>query len=259
MSLKKIFFLSIVTIILSSTTSFAHFGLILPSDDIIEGQSNQKLDIIVAFCHPFEQLGMELVKPQKFGVIISGKNQDLTSSLRKTKYLGHTAWNINYPIKRPGDHIFYMIPTPYWEETEGKYIQHITKVIVNAYGLEDSWDKPQGLPAEIVPLTRPYGLWTGNLFCGRVYYSGKPASHVQVEIGYLNNAKPKVQSPKDAYITQVVLTNADGEFCYSVPRAGWWGFSALHEIEAASERNGHPVPLEIGAVMWIKARDMKGE
>lgn len=61
------------------------------------------------------------------------------------------------------------------------FIVHFTKVCVNALGLEEGWDKPVGLETEIIPKTRPYGLWTGNVFTGQVLIKGKPAADVDVE------------------------------------------------------------------------------
>lgn len=63
---------------------------------------------------------------------------------------------------------------------------------MNALGLEEGWDSEIGLETEIVPLTRPYGLWTGNVFTGMV-----------------------------------------------------------------KDPNGKNKPIEIGAVYWVRTRDMK--
>ena len=257
---RRILTVFIVACIVSfSTGAKAHFGLILPDDDILEDQSHAHIHIIAAFCHPFELSGMDLEMPQKFGLFLRGKEQDLTKKLKLTTFLKHKAWELSCSIKRPGDHIFYMIPKPYWEEMEGKYIQHITKVIVSAYGLENHWDRPVGLPAEIVPLSRPYGLWAGNSFCAKVLLDGKPAQGIEVEVERLNNTPPRLKAPKSAFITQVIRTNEQGDFCYTMPVSGWWGFSALTEEENALEHLGRPVPLEVGAVIWIKAATPTGE
>ena len=248
-----------VLMISLSARGNAHFGLILPGKDIIEDQSDAHLTVIAAFCHPFELGGMDLALPNKFGVFVHNDNHTLKKDLKQTTFLGHRSWKLDYRIKRPGDHIFYMIPALYWEQMEGKYIQHVTKVIVNAYGLEDHWDKPVGLPAEIVPLTRPYGLWAGNTFCARVLFDGKPGVNVEVEIERLNNSSPRLKAPKGAFVTQVLKTNHQGEFCYTMPVSGWWGFSALLEKENALKHNGKPVPLEVGAVMWIRTAQLTEE
>ncbi len=249
--------LSILILFSYTTTSLAHFGLLYPSEVVVTEQPESNIEILIAFCHPFEQNGMDMVRPESFGLFLHGKKYDLSGTLKQTEYLGHKAWRAEYQVKRPGDHIFFVIPTPYWEEMEGKYIQHVTKVIVNGYGLENDWSRPVGLPQEIVPLTRPYGIWTGNLFCGRVLFDGRPKAGVDVEIEHLNQKGARIIAPKETFITQVVQTDENGEFCYSIPFHGWWGFAALTEKENAMRHQGKDVPLERGAVIWVEAADPK--
>ena len=252
-SISSSILFSISLLMVFPQSSYAHFGLILPSKIMVVNQQTPDIDILIAFCHPFEESGMDLDRPEAFGLFLHGRRYDLTKALQETIYLKHRAWKIRYSVKSPGDHIFFMIPAPYWEEMEGKYIQHITKVVVNGYGLEDSWKRPLGLPQEIVPLTRPYGLWTGNLFCGRVLFDGKAMADVDVEIEHLNRQGSRVIAPNALFKTQVIRTDQDGEFCYAIPARGWWGFSALTEQEKAMTHKGMRVPLERGAVIWVQA------
>ncbi len=253
---KAVFIFTVILLSGISCNAFAHFGVLIPDDDIFEDASRKEIGLIAAFIHPFEQKAMDIGGLKEVGVVIGGNKMLLNASARKILFLNKNAFNLHYKIKRPGDHIFYMVPKPYWEGAEGKFIQHITKVIVNAYGLEDSWDKPVGLKAEIVPATRPYGLWTGNIFCAQVLFDGKPLKSSHVEVEYFNNGL-KLKAPKEAYITQVIKTDTNGRFCYGIPKGGWWGFSALNEIEDAMVYNGQNVPLEVGAVIWIRARDIE--
>lgn len=67
-----------------------------------------------------------------------------------------------------------MEPQPYWEPAEDCYIVHYTKAYVAAFGEEEGWDEPAGLKTEIVPLTRPFGNYAGNVFQGQVLLNGKP-------------------------------------------------------------------------------------
>ncbi len=243
--------------------SLAHFGTLIPSDDIISQGDSREIGVDLKFLHPIEGNYMEMAKPQKFGVFAKGKRHDLSSTMLPMK--GHglgqlgefTYWHANYKIKRPGDYTFYMEPKPYWEPAEDKYIIHYTKVCVGAFGLDDEWDVPLGLETEIVPLTRPYGLWTGNIFRGQVLVEGKPASAVKVEVEFLNEAVPKaarIRPPSDPYVTQVVKTDDQGIFTYAMPKAGWWGFAALHDANWQISHDGVEKNVEIGAVFWVKAR-----
>ena len=84
----------------------------------------------------------------------------------KVKIQNHKAWSYSQKFKEIGDYQFFVDPKPYFEPSEGKFIHHITKVIIDAYHAGEGWDIPIGLKAEIVPLTRPYGLYKGNIFSG---------------------------------------------------------------------------------------------
>jgi len=166
-----------------------------------------------------------------------------------------TAYKTNYALKAPGDHIFYVEPKPYWEPAEESFIVHYTKVVVNSLGMEEGWDQEVGLKTEIVPLTRPYGLWTGNVFQGIVKVNGKPAPFTEVEVEYYNE-DGSVKAPADPMITQVIKADENGVFTYSIPKAGWWGFAALNTDDAALTHEGKEYPVEIGAVLWVKTYDM---
>lgn len=249
-----------------ATNCFAHFGTVIPSDDIITQQDSKKIQIALKFIHPMEGQYMELVTPKQFGVQHEGNRIDLLPTLiassgkGRDQKKGFSTWKADYTIKRPGDYTFYMEPTPYWEPAEDTFIVHYTKVCVNALGKEEGWDTPVGLETEIIPYTRPYGLWAGNVFTGQVLVKGKPAAHVDVEIEYLNESKgnPKVvKAPSDPFVAQVIKTDANGMFNYAMPRSGWWGFAALSTADWTIKKEEADKPVEIGAVYWVHTTDMK--
>ena len=242
--------------------SEAHFAAIIPSKNIVGTADQRAINLNVEFLHPFEQKFMPMAKPKAFGVLHRGERTDLLASLQEQKGKGDeqqdavTAWRAVYKIKQPGDYTFYVEPEPYWEASEDSYIIHYTKVCVQAFGMEEGWDKPVGLKMEIIPLTRPYGLWTGNVFTGKVLRDGQPLAGINVEVEYLNSQE-KVKAPADAFITQVVKTDGQGIFTYAMPRAGWWGFAALSEDDKKIKRDGVEKAVEIGAVYWLHTTDMR--
>jgi cobalt/nickel transport protein len=110
---------------------------------------------------------------------------------------------------------------------------------------------------EIEPLVRPYGLWTGNVFRGVVKKNGKPVPFAEIEVEYYNQ-QGAVTPPADPFVTQVIKADAQGVFCYSMPRAGWWAFAALIDgDEQMQNPEGEPVDVELGALLWVKTVDMK--
>jgi cobalt/nickel transport protein len=232
----------------------AHFGLILPDKSMVIQGDTAATELLLAFCHPFEQKGMDMAKPHKFAVMAGKEKTDLLNSLQETQVLEKQAWKTTYTPKKPGIYAFYFDPAPYWEEAENKYIVHQTKTYLAAFGAEEGWDKEVGLKAEIVPLTRPFGLYAGNVFQGMVKFKGKPVSGAEVEVEYWNDKK--MTAPNDYFITQVVRTDKDGVFTYVVPKAGWWGFSALNEEkQAIKHTDGTKKDAEYGAVLWVQFMD----
>ena len=181
-----------------TSPSQAHFGTILPDKSMVMQGDNPNLELTLAFLHPFEQNGMDMAKPKKFGVMAGKEKTDLLDTLQETKVLDHQAWKTSYTLKKPGIYAFYFDPAPYWEPAENKYIIHQTKTYVAAFGAEEGWDQEVGLKAEIIPLTRPFGLYAGNVFTGVVKFKGKPAANADVEVEYFN-ADKKVKAPNDYF------------------------------------------------------------
>jgi cobalt/nickel transport protein len=187
--------------------------------------------------------------------MFNGKKIDLLKELKRKVVQGKSTWVCRYRIKRPGNYIFYVKPKPYWEPAEETFIVHFTKVVVNALGLEQGWDQEVGLPVEIVPLTRPYGLWAGNVFVGQVKRLGKPLPYATVEVEFYNPGR-RVKAPAGPYITQVIKADEKGVFVFGIPKEGWWGFAALTEAEHKLKKDGKEYPVEWGGVLWIRARRM---
>ncbi len=235
---------------LMSVSAFAHFGVLLPDSEIIS-RPKTPLTLTLAFAHPAEQNGMEMAKPASFSVTDSeGRRVSLLDSLKQTKVLGHSAWTASFSAAKPGTYMFAVEPQPYWEPAEDKFIVHYTKVTVPAMGSEDGWEKPLGLPAEIVPLTRPFGNWAGSSFTGRVLFDGKPAAAgTPVEIEFWNGKKAKL--PNDYLVTLQAVTDERGEFTFTAPFAGWWGFAALGDGGKKS-KDGKEREVERGAVLWTR-------
>jgi cobalt/nickel transport protein len=239
-------------IFLVVTAASAHFGMIIPSDEMIMQGDSASISLQLMFWHPFEGHGMELVKPTRFRVVAKGNEQDLLNTLNQRKIKGHTTWKTTYTIRRPGLYVFYMEPEPYWEPAEDSYIIHYTKTVVAAYGQDAGWDEPIGLKTEIVPLSKPFGLYKGNVFQGVVMLRGKPVPGAEVEIEYFNE-EGRYTAPTDFMITQTIKCDPNGVFTYAVPKAGWWGFAALN----TDDRKIKGKNVEIGAVLWVNFHEMK--
>lgn len=232
----------------------AHFGMIIPSDSMIMQGENKKVQFSLSFSHPFEGQGLELLRPKVFSMQANGMKQDLLAGLKETRVMGHTAWSYQYQIKRPGVYVFYMEPQPYWEPAEDLFIIHYTKTVVAAFGDDEGWDQEVGLRTEIVPLSKPFGLYTGNVFQGIVKLNRVPVPFAKVEIEHYNK-DDKFKAPTAYMITQTIKADINGIFTYAVPESGWWGFAALNQADFTIEHEGEKKNVEIGAVIWVQFHD----
>jgi cobalt/nickel transport protein len=230
----------------------AHFGMIIPSDEMVMKGESSNVALQIMFWHPFEGTGMDLVKPAEFGVVANGQKKNLLATLNPLKVEGRETWKTSYRIKRPGIYVFYLVPQPYWEPAEDCYIVHYTKTVVAAYGYDVGWDEPIGLKIEIVPLSKPFGLYAGNVFQGVVLLKGKPVPGAEVEVEYFNVGE-KYSAPTDYMVTQTIKADPNGVFTYGVPKPGWWGFAAL----STDDRQIKGKDVEIGAVIWVHFYEMK--
>ncbi len=236
---------------LSTSPLLAHFGMVIPTDSMVMQDDSRSIQLELSFSHPFEQVGMPLVKPKVFKVFSDWGETNLKPNLKRWEYLENSAWKADYKIKRPGVYHFYMEPQPYWEPVEDSFIIHYTKTVVTAFGMDEGWDKELGLKTEIVPLSKPYGLYSGNLFQGIVKLNGKIVPFSEVEVEYLNT-NSSAKAPTEYMITQTIKCDANGVFSYVAPVSGWWGFAALNTADYTIKFNGQNKAVELGAVLWVK-------
>lgn len=239
--------------VLMPTLCWAHFGMVIPSQSMADAH-HKTIELELSFSHPFAMQGMDLTKPEKFAVYKGDTQKNLLPDLEQISILGHKAWRTTYTFPRPGVYSFYMQPQPYWEPAEDCFIVHHTKTIVGAFGAESGWDEPLGLKTEIVPLSRPFGLYAGNVFQGQVRMDGEPVPHAEVEVEYYNQER-EAEAPSEYMVTQVIKANANGVFTYAAPEDGWWGFAALQTADYTLPHQGEDKDVELGAVLWVRFQE----
>lgn len=243
--------MALALLFLMTGNCLAHFGMVIPSDNMIMADEKREIQLDLSFSHPFEFIGMELTRPKAFFVVKDGNRQDLGPQLIPSSVMEHPAWTLTYAVQRPGAYLFAMEPDPYWEPAEDCFIVHYTKTIIGAFGDDSGWDQELGLKTEIIPLSRPFGLYAGNLFQGIVKLEGQPVPYAQVEIEFYNEKK-SATAPTDYMITQTVKADQNGVFTYCAPVSGWWGFSALNTSDKKMLHNGKEKDIELGAVLWVR-------
>lgn len=264
---KRVLFFALIMSFFTAATAFAHFQMIYTPESALD--KGKKIDLKLVFTHPFDAgHTMDMGTPEDFFVVRKGRKTDLTKTLEPITWKSITnsgkAYETSYRLRGMGDNVFCLVPSPYYEKEEDIYIQQITKTFVNTAGFPTDWDSEIGLKTEIVPLDKPYALWTGNVFRGIVKSNGKPVPYAEIEVEYLNH-KPvmeknefayhgEVEAPQDSFVTMGIKANVNGEFSFGIPKAGWWGFCALG---SGPDKEYKGKELSQDAVIWIQAKDMK--
>ncbi|MGB6328425.1 MAG: DUF4198 domain-containing protein [Halarcobacter sp.] len=267
--------LSTVAAAVMATGAFAHFQMLYTPKMALK--KGEKIELRHVFTHPFaDEHTMDMGKQhdskdfapvEEFYVINKGKKTDLKASLKDISFKGHHnsghAYASVYKARRMGDHILVMKPAPYFEANEDIYIQQITKTIVNVAGTPTDWDAELGLKTEIVPLTKPYAIWEHGSFTGIVKSNGKVVPFAEIEVEYVNRdvdlknnkmGSSRIEAPQDSFVTMGIKANKDGEFTFSIPKAGFWGFCALG---SGPKKEYKGKELSQDAVIWVEAKPIK--
>lgn len=250
--------------LMSSMAAHAHFQLVYTPEVNLENPANVPVKLV--FWHPMENGHvMDMGKPESFFVVHKDQKTDLMPLLKPITFKGlensAKAFEVSVPVRRNGDYIFVLKPAPYFEKEEEIYIQQITKSYVNKSGIPSGWEKPVGLPTEIVPLNKPTNVVVGSTFSGQVLSNGKPVEGAEIEIEYMA-APPDVK--KNAPVSKaslgakggsiVAITDSNGVFTFGIPKAGFWGFAALG---SGPEKTYQGKELSQDAVIWIRADALK--
>ena len=252
------FVLALLSLSLTTTSAIAHYGMIIPSDNMLSQEEGRSIDLSLSFSHPFELLGMVLEPPEAFTVMHDNETISLLEKLEPAEIMGQPGFRLNFPMSRPGTYVFALTPKPYWEPEEDAFITHFTKTYVSAYGDDDGWDAELGLKTEIVPLTKPFALWEGNVFQGIVKLDGQAVPYAEVEVEFFNE-KGEATAPSDLMITQTIKADAAGVFTYAPPSSGWWGFAALNTADEPLLFEGAEKAHELGAVIWVHFEEWTGQ
>jgi cobalt/nickel transport protein len=264
----------ILLMLLFNAPARAHFQLIYTPQTAFARGGETTLKLV--FTHPFEaDHTMDMGPVQDFYVVHQRGEEGEPVKTDLKEYLKEITWTsldntgkafeavIPARVMRSmGDYVFVLVPGPYYEKADDGYIQQFTRLMLNVGGVPGNWHTPLGLPAEIVPLDKPYATWTGGIFRGVVMSSGKPVPHAELEVEYLNHTPnmeknafegdAKIKAPHPAFETMGIRANAQGEFSIGLPRAGWWGIAVPDLVQL--DHKGKELVQE--AVLWIQVTDI---
>lgn len=228
-----------------------------PADAAID----EEVDLLITRMDPFRHEGRSMSMPQLFAVlrfdshtprkdnVLQPERRDLLGDVEEISYLETQAWAANVALDKPGLYQFIIETRPWWDKVAQRYEQHYVKSFLPVYDVEDGWYEAAGLPVEILPLARPFGLTAPCAFSGRVVEHGQPRAGVVVRAGRINTDDQKV--PTHWHEELVVRTDERGQFTLVLPRAGWWCCMAEMAGTPLKGPDGDTRPLRIGSGVWF--------
>jgi len=241
--------------------AFGHFHTFWPDTPNGYAQLGQEVVWQYFWGHPYELIVFDTPLPNVYAVPPSGERGTVkvkpekmkdahTGKIRKTYALSYTPESI-------GDTWIVLEGQPVLIEEEGEAVQDYVKQCLHVMA-EVGWDKRLGLPIEMVPLTRPYGLEEGFSFTARAYLDGKPLPDATVEIEKLNgfyvgeDALPTDQFGREdvPMITRVAKTDVNGYVTYTLDEPGWWMVSVSAE-SGQVDIGGEEYPRVLRGGLWV--------
>lgn len=156
---------------------------------------------------------------------------------------------LNHSVKHPGDTwIVYHTPLE-WSDHDRAWTESTVRTIIHLK-LFLGWKEPIGLPLEIVPMTRPYGIMPGDTFSTQLLYEGKPLSGATIHAEKYYMPPMKKPYPPDEIITRTAQTDPMGRASLTLHSPGWWIlFTSYEEEEIAKDGKEGPVLMQDG--LWV--------
>lgn len=162
---------------------------------------------------------------------------------------------LDYPVYHAGDTwIVFHFPLEWsahdmgWTETTVRTIIHL--------GLSKGWEEPLGIPLEIVPLTRPYGILPGDAFRVQLLHEGKPLSGAAIYAEKYFMPPLKTKHPSDVIITRTVHTDSIGTATVTLNSPGWWIlFTAYEKGDLSKDDKEGPVLIQDALWVYVEKRD----
>jgi cobalt/nickel transport protein len=245
-------------------TTVAHYHMLLPES--ASPALNRKTQFVFQWGHPFEHELFDASKPEEvFVVSPSGKRSDLSKNLESiTVGAGGNkevkAWRFSFASAGQGkdvelgDYVFAARAPKTWMADENEFWQDAVKTVLHVEA-QKGWDQAAGLPFELIPLTRPYGLEPGMVFQAQALFESKPVAGAMVEVEHYN-ARPPKSLPPDEFRTRVVKTDPNGVLSCTLTDPGWWCITAYRD-GGTMKHEGKEYPLRLRTTLWVYVDEKK--
>jgi cobalt/nickel transport protein len=247
--------LALAYLALITTSSQAHYNMLLPQ--AASAKKGESIVFVYQWGHPFEHQLFDAPAPEQVLVVApDGSRMELTMRLEKVS-LGEsnkaTAYRFAFTPEQRGDYLFILKSAPIWIAEDAEFLQDIAKVIVHVQ-VQKGWDAAAGMPFEITPLTRPYGLQPGMVFQAQVEAQAskadkKPLAGALVEIEHYHPTVPATL-PADEHITRTTKADPNGVATCTLTEPGWWCLTAARD-GGTKEHEGKNYPVRQRSTLWV--------
>jgi cobalt/nickel transport protein len=242
---------SVIVLAAYCATAHAHFHMLFP-DTRTPPQPGGKVTFTYRWGHPFEHEMFDAPKPAELIVINPKGDHTKVEDLRETQLEKKIARTFSLEIPKGvdalGDYVLAMTTPQVFMAEEESILQDTVKAVLHVQA-QKGWDRIVGLPFELVPLTRPYGLEPGVAFQAQALYKDKPLAGVYVEVERYNVVPPK-KLPPDEQRTRVVKTDPNGVLTCTLPDPGWWCITAYKDGGKAKHEDKE-YPLQMRSTFWV--------
>ncbi len=238
-----------------------HFHTYLPPTDNGYARPGQPVRWDYFWGHPYEMVVFDAERPTVYAWPPSGEREEVvvessevTDPLTGDQRRGYI---FTYAPRELGDTWLVLEAPPYAVEEEGLIWQDYLKQCVHVLA-ESGWDSRIGLPIELVPLTRPYGIEAGFAFTARAYLHGAPLPNATVEIEKYNGFHvPEDALPRDQFgtedvpmITRTAKTDVNGYVTHTLDEPGWWVI-AVEAENGVVTHEGEQYPRVLRGCLWV--------
>ena len=229
-----------VFLLIPTANASAHYHMLIPDEHSVK--AGQDVLVTYQFGHPFEHQLFDCEAPASATIFLpDSKEVDVKAQLKKVeinveKNKKVVAYRLMFKPEQRGDYVLVFKSPAAKIEGEKEPVYDTVKVIVHVQ-VQKNWDthtaNAKEQLADLVPLTRPYGLRPGMLFRAVFLDISKtqskaslPVKYAEVEIERYNHEPPK-QLPPDEHTTYVARTDEKGVVATTLPEAGWWAITAI--------------------------------
>ncbi len=234
-------------------TASAHYNILLLDRSPIQYKLRGTVQLTYARGHLYKREWSKAPRPHWLKAFtFEGMSTDLTAKMKTDGQVTHIPWK----VKRPGDTWLVVHLPLQWSEHDAAWVEASVRTIVHV-GFSRGWQEPLGMTkVELLPLTRPYGILSGDVMRVQVLDSGKGIANTMVYAEHYYETPPSEAMPPDAIVTRAARTDAQGIATLTLGQPGWWVIMTVVE-KGEKEAEGKKGLIKYEDALWVYVEPYK--